>query len=159
GAGPSDVEPSSDDEPPASAPPTRHGRPGALHALWDLGSLLGLTRHCGELSDSGAMIPPDAMADLVAGGVRIRRMLIDPQTGELLDLTPRTWQLRRTKRTELDAPVVLGITLTTDLWRVISDGTAHPELLTAIEQAPQAVRDMPGHAGTADEPDNPPAAT
>ena len=33
----------------ASTPPTRHGRPAALHALWDLTSLLGLTRHCGEL--------------------------------------------------------------------------------------------------------------
>ena len=95
---PDDDEPR-DAAPPASAPPTRHGRPGALLALWDLSSLLGLTGHCGELSDSGAMIPPDAMRDLVAGGVRIRRMLIDPATGELLDLTPRTWRLPRTKPT------------------------------------------------------------
>src|SRR4051794_1026099 len=41
--------PGTESEPPASAPPTRHGRPGALHALWDLTSLLGLTGHCGEL--------------------------------------------------------------------------------------------------------------
>ena len=151
-----DHEGTRDEAPPPSTPPTRHGRPGALHALWDLSSLLGLTRHCGELSDSGAMIPPDAMRDLVAGGVRIRRMLIDPATGELLDLTPRTWQLRRTKPTELDAPVVLGITLPTDLWHAITNGTADPALLTAIEQAPQAVRDMLGHAWTADELDNRP---
>ena len=96
------------------------------------------------------------MRDLVAGGVRIRRMLIDPDTGEMLDLTPRTWQLRRTKRTELDAPVVLGITLPTDLWHAITNGTADPALLTAIEQAPQAVRDMLTHAWTADELDNRP---
>src|SRR5207245_7670694 len=103
-----------EEAPPTSRTPTRHGRPAALHALWDLTSLLGLTRHCGELADSGAMMPPDAMRELVAGGVAIRRMLIDPDTGEPLDLTPRTWKLPRTQRTELDAPVVLGVTLTTD---------------------------------------------
>src|SRR4051794_28413986 len=142
GAG-TDLEPIGDaDEPPASAPPTRHGRPAALHALWDLTSLVGLTRHCGELSDSGAMIPPDAMAELAAGGVAIRRMLIDPQSGEMLDLSPRSWRLPRTKRTEFDAPVVLGVVLTTDLWQAIQDGGADPALLAAIEQAPQAVRDL-----------------
>src|SRR5438270_3707033 len=91
------------EQPPASRPPTRHGRPAALHAIWDLTSLLGLTRHCGELLDSGAMMPPDAMSELVAGGVKIRRMLIDPESGELVDLTPRTCRVARTKRTELDA--------------------------------------------------------
>ena len=159
GAG-SDLEPVDDQRPdgeqPASTPPTRHGRPAALHALWDLTSLLGLTRHCGELADSGAMMPPAAMSDLVAGGVQIRRMLIDPDTGELLDLTPRTWQLPRTKATELDAPVVLGVIVTTDMWQAIADGTADPALLAAIEQAPQAVRDLLAHAWTADDLDNHP---
>src|SRR3954462_1874730 len=102
------------------------------------------------------MMPPDAMLDLVAGGVRIRRMLIDPTTGEMVDLTPRTWRLARTKPTELDAPVVLGITVTTDLWHAINDGTADPGLLAAITAAPQAVRDMLAHAWTADELDNQP---
>src|SRR3954453_15414394 len=102
------------------------------------------------------MLPPDAMADLVAGGVRIRRMLIDPASGEMLDLTPRTWRLPRTKPTELDAPVVLGVTITTDLWRSITDGTADPTLLAAIEQAPPAVRDMLTHPWTADELDTHP---
>jgi len=84
------------DAAPPESPPTRHGRPGALHALWDLTSLLGVTRRCGELQDSGATLPPDPTHELVAGGVRLRRLLIDPDTGELLDLTPGTWILPRT---------------------------------------------------------------
>src|SRR5438270_6123194 len=150
--------PDTEEAPPASPPPTRHGRPAALHALWDLTSLLGLTRHCGELTDSGAMMPPDAMRELVAGGVAIRRMLIDPDTGELLDLTPRTWKLARTQRTELDAPVVLGVILTTQQWHTINDGTADPQLREAIGNAPHAVRDMLAHAWTADTLDNTPTA-
>src|SRR3954454_11782510 len=146
------------DEPPASVPPTRHGRPAALHAFWDLTSLLGLTRHCGELTDSGAMLPPGAMAELVAGGVAIRRMLIDPASGHLVDLTPRTWRLPRTKTTELDAPVVLGVTLDTDLWQAIRDGSADPALLAAIATAPEAVRDMLAHPITADGLDTTPSA-
>jgi hypothetical protein len=143
---------------PASRPPTRHGRPAALHAIWDLTSMLGLTRHCGELLDSGAMMPPEAMSELVTGGVAIRRMLIDPDSGELVDLTPRTWQLPRTRRTELDAPVVLGVILDTDLWQAINDGTADPALLEAVADAPQAVRDMLAHASTVDDLDTTPGA-
>src|SRR3954454_13248124 len=158
GAG-TDLEPIGDaDDPPASARPTRHGRPAALHAFWDLTSLLGLTRHCGELTDSGAMLPPGAMAELVAGGVAIRRMLIDPASGHLVDLTPRTWRLPRTKTTELDAPVVLGVTLDTDLWQAIRDGSADPALLAAIATAPEAVRDMLAHPITADGLDTTPSA-
>src|SRR5206468_1111375 len=112
----SDLEPVADDKTPASTPPTRHRRPAALYAFWDLTSLLGLTRHCGELSDSGAVLGPATMAELVAGGVAVRRMLLDPTHGHLVDLTPRTWKLPRTRETDLDAPVVLGVTLTTDQW-------------------------------------------
>ena len=161
GDGPGDVEPTRNDaadEPPASAPPTRHGRPGMLHAIWDLTSLLGLTRHCGELTDSGATLPPDAMTELVAGGVRIRRMLIDPHNRELLDLTPRTWRLARTQPTELDAPVLLDVILTTNQWRAITNGTADPQLLHALAHAPQAVRDLLTHPWTADHLDNTPDA-
>jgi len=154
----SDLEPVDDEKPPAAAPPTRHGRPAALHAIWDLTSLLGLTRHCGELLDSGAMMPPDAMLELVAGGVQIRRMLIDTVEGGLVDLTPRTWLLPRTKRTELDAPVVLGIVVTTEQWQAIHDGTADPALLKALQNAPQAVRDLLAHEWTADDLDNTPRA-
>src|SRR5207302_839263 len=105
---PTDGEPHGEngvtEQPPASRPPTRHGRAAALHAFWDLTSLLGLTRHCGELSDSGAVLGPATMAELVAAGVAIRRMLLDPTHGHLVDLTPRTWKLPRTKGTDLDAP-------------------------------------------------------
>src|SRR5438445_309263 len=102
------------------------------------------------------MMPPDAMRELVAGGVAIRRMLIDPDTGELLDLTPRTWRLPRIQRTELDAPVVLGVILTTELWQAITDGTADPAMLQALAEAPQAVRDMLAHAWSADTLDDTP---
>ena len=94
-AAPSDAPPSDDavaEDRPVSRPPTRHGRPGALHVLWDLPSLLGLTRHCGELTDSGATLPADAVTEMIAGGVKIRRMLLNSD-GELIDLTPRTWTL------------------------------------------------------------------
>src|SRR3954452_25060308 len=154
-----DVEPMVDER-PASTPPTRHGRRAALHAIWDLTSLLGLTRHCGELTDSGAMMPPDAMTELVAGGVKIRRMLIDPDpdSGELVDLTPRTWRLPRTKPTELDAPVGLGAILDTNLWHATADGSADSKLLAAIERAPQPLRDLRAHPVTADFLDNTPGA-
>ena len=147
-----------DDQTSSSRPPTRHGRAAALHAFWDLTSLLGLTRHCGELSDSGAVLGPAAMAELVAGGVAIRRMLLDPVHGHLVDLTPRTWKLQRTRHTDLDAPVVLGITLTTDLWQAIHDGTADPALLDAIAAAPRAVRDLLTHEWTAEQLDDRPHA-
>ena len=147
-----------DEARPPSRPPRRHGRPAALHALWDLTSLLGLTRHCGELTDSGAMLPPGAMAELVAGGVKIRRMLIDPARGELVDLTPRTWTIPRTRRTELDAPVVLGVVIPVHMWRAIQDGSADGKLLDAIARAPQAVRDLLEHPETSDQLDDGPDA-
>jgi hypothetical protein len=126
--------------------------------LWDLHSLLGLTSRCGELADSGAVLPPDAMAELVAGGLRIRRMIIDDATGELLDLTPRSWPLPRTAATELDAPVVLSVIITNTQWDAIHDGSADPALLAAVDQAPQAVRDLLTHPRTADRLDDTPAA-
>jgi hypothetical protein len=146
------------DEPGPSRPPTRHGRPAAVQVLWDLASLLGLDRRCGELADSAATIPPEAMRELTAGGVAIRRLLIHPDTGELLDLTPRVWQLPRTRATELDAPVTLSVIIDRDSWQAIVDGTAHPDLLTAIRDAPQPVRDMLAHPCTAHDLDTTPAA-
>jgi hypothetical protein len=145
------------DERPVSRPPTRHGRPGVLHVLWDLTSLLGLTNHCGELTDSGAMLPSDAVADMVAGGVKIRRMLIDDD-GELVDLTARTWRLRRTRGTELDAPVLLGVLVDKTTWQALTNGTADPALLAALAAAPRAVQDMLACPLTADELDDRPDA-
>ena len=77
-----------------AAPPTRHGRPASLRVLWDLSSLLGVTAHCGALSDSGATLLPEAMRELLARGARVRRVLIDSDAdGELVDLTPCSWIL------------------------------------------------------------------
>jgi hypothetical protein len=66
-----------------------------LRVLWDLSSLLGVTAHCGELADSGATLPPDAMRELLGRGARVRRLLIDDD-GELVDLTPCSWILPST---------------------------------------------------------------
>lgn len=82
-----------DDAGTGGSRPARHGRPVALRVLWDLSSLLGITEHCGELAASGATLPPGAMRDLLARGARVRRMLIDPGSGELVDLTPCSWVL------------------------------------------------------------------
>ena len=161
GAGPDGgmgVDEPTDDAPPVSRPPTRHGRPVTLAALWDLHSLLGLTDRCGELADSGATLPPEAMRELVAGGVKLRRMVVDDATGELLDLTPRTWTLPRTKHTELDAPVVVSVIVTKNTWDAIRTGTADSTLHAALDAAPQAVRELLAHPWTADELDATPDA-
>ncbi|HEU5034415.1 MAG TPA: DUF222 domain-containing protein [Mycobacteriales bacterium] len=83
----------------SSERPTHHGRPVAVRVLWDLSSLVGVTSHCGELSASGAPLPPQAMRELLARGARVRRMLID-DNGELVDLTPCTWVLPPTGSAE-----------------------------------------------------------
>jgi len=85
-------------------------------------------------------------------------MVIDDATGELLDLTPRSWKLPRTANTELDAPVVLSVILTKSQWDAICTGTANPEIASAIAQAPSAVRTMLAHPWTADTLDNNPTA-
>ena len=158
-AAPSDAPPSDDavaEDRPVSRPPTRHGRPGALHVLWDLPSLLGLTRHCGELTDSGATIPADAVTEMIAGGVKIRRMLLNSD-GELIDLTPRTWTLPRTRPGGHGAPV-LNVLVDLATWQAITDGSADPALLDAIARAPQPIRDMLTHPITADDLDTTPNA-
>ena len=144
--------------PARSTPPTRHGRAAALHALWDLRSLLGLAHNCGELSDSGAVLPPEAMRELVAGGVRLRRMLIDAETGELIDLTPASWRLDRTAATELDAPVVLSVIVDLPTWQSLRAGNADAALIDALEQAPQPLRDLVAAPQTADDLDSTPEA-
>jgi hypothetical protein len=65
-----------------------------VRIVWDLTSLLDLTDHPAELADSAAAIPPAAMRGELLGEIaRVRRLLIEPDHGELLDLTPRSWQL------------------------------------------------------------------
>ena len=131
------------DEAGRTGAPTRHGRPVRVGVIWDLTSMVGLAKHCGELLDSGATVPPGAMADLLARGVRLRRMLIDPDTGELVDLTPRTWHLPAAAppsgrgRTH-GPPVQLGVILDTRLHTALSTGD-----LTDLDEATvQLVQDL-----------------
>src|SRR4051794_8209358 len=102
--------------------PERHGRTVRQRVVWDLTSLLGVTRHCAELLDAGATLPPDAAAEIVARGVRVRRMLIDPDTGELLDLTPGHWQIHPADPTTGIPPVELLIVLDTTLHAALTTG-------------------------------------
>jgi hypothetical protein len=85
-------------------------------------------------------------------------MLIDPDNGELLDLTPQTWTLPRTQETDLTAPVVLSVNIDRDDWQAISDGTAAPDLLAAITDAHPVIRQMLAHPCTADQLDDHPDA-
>ena len=137
--------------PIASAPPTRHGRPVALHVIWDLTSLLGLTSHCGMLRDSGTMLPPSAMRDLLAGGGRMRRMVIDPGSGEQLDLTPVTWDLPATDGRAHRQPVVLTVTTTARL------GDLPDDVRAAVETDP-VLRELLDYPLSADDLDNQPDA-
>lgn len=142
-----------DDEPVAPTAPTRHGRPATVRLIWDLTSLLGVTEHCGELLDSGATLPPEAMREIVAGGVSVRRVLIDPQSGEMLDLTPRRWTLLPDGRaTGHPAPYELGLIVETHLHTALTTGdlsglTADERDLVhrvsaALAAAPADVRDV-----------------
>jgi hypothetical protein len=127
-----------------------------LHVVWDLTSLLGLTDHCALLRDSATMLPPSAMRDLLAGGGRIRRMVIDPETGEQLDLTPTSWPLSQTDGRAHRQPVVLTLT-NTARWDDLPDDIraatdACDPYLTAI------LRELLDHPLTADDLDNTPDA-
>jgi len=91
--------------------------------VWDLTSLLGVTDHCGELLDSGATLPPEAMREIVTAGLRVRRMLIDPDTGELVDLTRQRWELAATDPTAAHLPPVeLGLVVDTAVHRALTTG-------------------------------------
>jgi len=132
--------------------PRRHGRTVRQRVVWDLTSVLGVTRHCAELLDAGATLPPDAAADIVARGARVRRMLIDPDTGELLDLTPSHWPLPAADGTGEIPPVELLVVLdtalhtalttgdltgTTDIQRALAHATC-----TALATAPAELREL-----------------
>jgi hypothetical protein len=65
--------------------PRRHGRRGAdtVGLVIDLPTLLGLAEHPGEVRGFGPV--PASVARLFATGGKLRRMVIDPATGYLLD--------------------------------------------------------------------------
>ena len=78
-----------DPTPPVPRPPTRHGRPVTINITVDLPTFLGLTDHPGELLGTGALIPAQAIRELLPDAA-IRRVITDPQTGHLLDLGTTT---------------------------------------------------------------------
>jgi hypothetical protein len=147
-------DPDHNDPDQPNGPPTRHGRPVALHLIWDLTSLLGLTDHCALLRDSATMLPPTAVRDLLAGGARIRRMVIDANTGEQLDLTPNTWPIPVTDGRAHRQPVVLTVT-TTQRWDELAE---HIRAAVNSSKYAQTLRELLDHPLTADDLDNTPDA-
>jgi hypothetical protein len=64
--------------------PTRHGRPITVNITIDLPTFLGLTDHPGEILGAGVLLPAQAIRDLIPDA-ELRRLIIDPMTGHLLD--------------------------------------------------------------------------
>jgi hypothetical protein len=73
-------------------PPTRHGAPVTVEVTIDLPALLDLTDTPGELLDTGAAIPAQAVRDLLEDGAKIRWLLTDPATGRLLGMSCDTYR-------------------------------------------------------------------
>jgi hypothetical protein len=71
--------------------PTWHGRPVTVNVTVDLPTFLGLTDHPGEVQPGGLM-PADAIRDLIPDA-RLRRLIVDPMTGALLDYGRRTYRV------------------------------------------------------------------
>jgi hypothetical protein len=140
-----------------SDPPTRHGRPVKVRAIWDLHSLLGLADRPGELADSGATLTASTMRGLVDSGATVRRLLIDDVTGELLDLTPDAYPMPVTDGRAHRAPVELHVTIGHAAWRHIQSDPASP-VAAAIAAAPAAVRSMLAAPVTAPDLDSTPCA-
>jgi hypothetical protein len=131
-----------DCESPAARAPRRHSRPVRLTVLWDLASVLGLSdNECGELADSGATLPPTAMRALLAGGAAVRRLLIDPETGELLDLSPREIMLPPLDDTRHRRPVELHVVVTTEQWQAMRSGD-DAALIAALAMANPELREL-----------------
>ena len=151
------------DAPLSRRTPTRHGRPLRVGLVWDLSALLGLNDSPGELLDSGEVVSAADMRALLAGGVRLRRLLVDPATGELVDLTPSSSLLTPEDAAALTTaspasakaappgspgspvhgqPIWLGVVVDTTTWQSWRDRTLTGSLATAITLAPHPVRDL-----------------
>jgi hypothetical protein len=149
-----------DDDPPdprGAGAPRRHGRPVTLRVIWDLDSLLGLASRCGELADTGATLTPTTINRLLTRGGQLRRLLIDPAAGELLDLTPAGYSLPPTDGAPHGAPVELHVVIPLDRWHAWRDRT-DPTLAAAVDNAHPCVRNLLDAARTADDLDNTPEA-
>jgi len=94
------------------------------------------------------------LRDLLLEGVRLRRMLIDPATGHLVDLTPGSWLVEADAASSAPSaprhgqPYWLGVIVDSDTWSAWRDGTLTGPLADAIAAAPQAVRDLLSAART-----------
>jgi hypothetical protein len=71
--------------------PRAHGRPITALIGIDLASFLGLTDHPGEILGTGALIPAQAVRDLIPDA-ELRRIITDPMTGHLLDYGRSTYR-------------------------------------------------------------------
>lgn len=135
------TEPPDDAE---TASPTRHGRPARVRILTSLPTLLGEADTPGELADSGAVLPASTIRSLAARGVVLRRLLVDDDTGELVDLTPGTFSLPAADGVERPVCHELGV--------VIREGDL-PALRAQVTEVAPAVRellDAPITAGSLD---------
>lgn len=137
--------------------PRRHGRPLRLTALWELTSLLGLSDQCGELADSGATLPPRAMRELLAGGATVRRLLIDSETGELLDLSADQVELPPSAERAHARPVELHVITTTQQWRAMLSGE-DAALAAGLRELSPPLRELLLAPLTAEDLDSTPAA-
>jgi hypothetical protein len=70
--------------------PRHHGRLPTVNVTIDLATLLGLTNHPAEIPGVGP-IPADAARWLLADGAPLRRLIIDPMNGQLLDYGQTTY--------------------------------------------------------------------
>jgi hypothetical protein len=135
--------------------PTGHGRQVKLTVVWDLSSLLGLTRHGGLLLDSDTVIAPSTVTEMIAAGLRVRRGIIDGD-GHLIDLTRKTWQLPATDPDTHRQPVELLLTSTGRLnqlplaqqWTLADLASSDPQLaavLTDLLDAPLSAENLDAH--------------
>jgi hypothetical protein len=141
----------------AARPPTRHGRPVTVRAIWDLESFLGLADRPGELADSGAVLGAETLRTMLAGGVRLRRLLVDPATGELLDLTPDYCSLPATDGSPHHSPVEIHVVVPVDRWEALRAGS-DPALSAAVAGVAPSIRAMLTAPATAEVLDEAPDA-
>jgi hypothetical protein len=73
--------------------PQRHGSSRGVAVLCTLGAIVGVTETFGELADSAATVPAERVRELLDKGGRLRRLLVDAGSGELVDLSARTWSV------------------------------------------------------------------
>jgi hypothetical protein len=122
--------------------------------VWDLTSLLGLTRHGGLLLDTDTVIAAGTVQELIAAGLRVRRAIIDSR-GWLTDLTRITWTLPGHHDSHRHRPPVeLLLTTTARLDELPADQQAALDALNGTDPTLAAtLRELLNHPLTADQLD------